>query len=206
MTPFDFSNEDDQREYKPTGPVPSGSIVFVRMSLLKSEYSSRKDPLVQLSEYGLYSLYCQFEVVEGSYAGVSWRQSVALPYGMQEESLNENQILACQIGGSLLKAILTACGKSLKVVNFSIFDGLTFPVKVRINKRPSKYEGRIYWKNEISRVILPNMPEYAQVRKEGEIINENGAVVYEEKQKKKSDAFSQSPPPPEAPAYDDVPF
>ncbi len=31
---IDLSNEDAQKEYGPTGPVPAGSIVIVRMGVL----------------------------------------------------------------------------------------------------------------------------------------------------------------------------
>ena len=184
---FDFSQEDDQQEYKPFGPVPAGSVVIVRMEILPAEgdYADPTDNLVQIgSNSGLRLIYCQFEVTKGSYAGVTWRQVITLPQGMQpNRNFSAKQLTACRIGGSLLKAILTSAAKSMNVRSLADFNGLIFPVKVKINKKSSEYQGQEYWKNEIASVILPDNPQYQGIRQAQEYINEKGAVTYIEKSK-----------------------
>lgn len=220
MTVFDFSKEEDQREYKPSGPVPAGSVVIVKMEILapKPEYADYANPMIQVSQSGLKMIYCQFTVTKGTYADVSWRQTITLPYGMQDTNLTENQITACRIGGSLLKSILISTGKSLNVGNLAIFNGLTIPVKVKINNRPIDYEGHTYWKNEIASVILPEDPRHQGIRQAHEYINEGGAVVGKGEPEKKNKGFDYNKIPdsaygispselgPRFPQTDEVPF
>lgn len=211
---FDFSQEENQSENRIPGPVPGGSIVLVRMELLEpmKEYGAPEHYLIRRTKQGLRMLYVEMKVTEGRYAGCSWRQSITLPMGMQREPLNENQQTAARIGGSTLRAILAAAGKNLRVNSLETFDGLVFPVKVRIAKDPYTTDsGEECWRNELSRVITPDMPEYERVLQAREIINENGPVQGTKSAKSKKPmaaAFS-------SPSYgdsttsariDDVPF
>lgn len=176
---FDFSNEEAQSDYK-VGPVPSGSIVFVRLTLLEptGDQPPDENPLVKVGKSGLRMLYAQLEVIEGEYRGCSWRQHIALPCGMQPQGLSENLETASRIGGSLLKAILLACHKPLNVSNLRVFDNLIFPVKVRINKKSYKPStGGEFWRNEIARVITPEDDEYSEIMRCKEIINPHGAIT-----------------------------
>lgn len=179
MSSYDFSQEDDQREYSPAGPVPAGSIVIVRMEIIppNAEYAAPGNRLIQLARSGLRMIYCQFTVSKGSYSGVSWRQTITLPQGMQNMNMSTNQLTACRIGGSLLKSILISTKKNLNVADLAVFNGLTFPVKVKINNKPSEYQGQTYWKNEIASVILPDNPQYQGIRQDQEYINEGGALI-----------------------------
>lgn len=175
---FDFSKEDEQQQFN-YGPIPAGSVVITRLRLLDPMDNARapENPLVKLTQSGLRQLYVELEVTDGRYKGVSWRQSLTLPYGMQQISLSEGQETACRIGGAKLKAILQAAKRPLNVSDLRMFDGLRFPVKVRIDPREkTSRSGTAYWVNEIDQVITPDKEEYARVQSQREIINPNGAV------------------------------
>lgn len=175
---LNFDAEQDQKEFNP-GPVPAGSIVVVKMEVLKPHESRQKtaNPYVSVAQSGLRQLYCQFDVVKGTYEGVSWRQNITLPMSEQPAGLTSGQETACRIGGSQFKAILKAANKR-SVNDWPDFTDLKFPVKVKINNRPSESrDGRTFWKNEIQLIITPEMEQYATVRNTGEIINANGAVT-----------------------------
>lgn len=175
---LDFSGADDQREFA-QGPVPAGSIVVVEMEVLepKAERQARDNPYISVAQSGLRQIYCKFEVVKGTYQGVSFRQNITLPSAAQEISLSPNQEKACNIGNATLKAICLAAGKQTRVRDVRDLTGFRFPVRVKINPRPSESsDGRTFWNNEIALVITPNKEEYAKVRQLGEIIV-NGPVT-----------------------------
>lgn len=51
--------------------------------------------------------------------------------------------------------------------------GLRFPVRVKINPRPTcKDDGREYWNNEMACVITPDKEAYATIVHGGEIITD----------------------------------
>lgn len=216
---FDFSQEEAQSEYVPVGPVPGGSIVYVRMNLLEATEKNRlpNNPYVRVSQYGLRQLYASFEVTRGRYAGAAWRQTITLPHGMQNSALDltEGQQTACRIGGATLKAILQASGKSLNIPGLAVFNGLVFPVKVRISSYAgTSKNGDTIFRNEISQVITPDKPDYAEMRQLGEIINEDGPVTAKPKNNSGSSGYSSgyssgaygSESASYSPTVDDVPF
>ena len=180
---FDFSAEEKQTEFR-NGPVPGGSIVIVKMDLLapESDCQDPKDPLVKVGESGLRMLYAELIVTDGSYKGVSWREHFVLPAGMQTQALTEKNQTACRIGGAKLKAILEAARKPLSISSLRVFAGVSFPVKVGINPRPgTNKSGEEFYRNRIAQVIIPDMPEYQQVKQARELINENGPVTAKER-------------------------
>lgn len=211
---LDFSNADDQREFA-QGPVPAGSIVVVEMEVLepKAERQAQENRFISVAQSGLRQIYCKFEVTKGTYAGVSFRQNVTLPSAAQTISLSPNQEKACNIGNAMLKAMCLAAGKPTKVRDVQGLSGMRFPVRVKINSRPSETnDGRIFWNNEIAFIITPDREEYAKVRQAGEIIV-NGPVTGGGTLKNPSHAANSNqdvPPwedvPPPAENYDDVPF
>ncbi len=177
---IDLSNEEEQKEYTPTGPVPSGSLVVVRMEVLAPEAQRQapEDHYVSVAQSGLRQLYCQFIVDRGQYEGVHWRQNITLPVNYQKIALTAGQQKAAVIGGATLKAILSSAGKRNSVIGaWEDMTGLKFPVKVKINNYPREKDGVTYWQNEIALVVTPDMETYAEVRQDGELINEDGAVV-----------------------------
>lgn len=209
---LDFSQEDEQKEYGPTGPVPSGSIVVVRMSVLSPSRDNQasEDPRFYVSKTGLRQLYCQFDVDRGEYEGVSWRQNITLPNGFQQIALSDNQKKAANIGGATIKAMLLASGRSRPVISdWQELNGIKFPVKVKINNYSRTKDGVTYWKNDIAMVITPAMDSYAQVRQAGELINKSGAVTGKEDSARPAQnsggGFTGSESAQEY-AVDDVPF
>lgn len=170
---LDFSNADEQREFGDNGPVPGGSIVMVEMEVLqpKAERQAQENPYISVAQSGLRQIYCQFIVTHGTYQGVSFRQNITLPLGAQKVSLSPNQEKACNIGNSTLKAICIAACKPPKINDVTSLTGLRFPVRVKINPRPTEMkDGRIFWNNEIGFVITPDKDAYATVYNGGEII------------------------------------
>ena len=175
---LDFSNAPDQREFG-NGPVPAGSIVIVQMEVLQPHESkqAQDNPYISVAQSGLRQIYCQFSVTKGSYSGVSFRQNITLPLGGQNMRLTANQEKACNIGSATLKAICLAAKKQPKINDVTSLTGLSFPVRVKINDRPTEKDGRVYWNNEISLVITPDKEAYAEVMREGEIIHADGPVT-----------------------------
>lgn len=176
-TAFDFSKEEEQKEFGARGPVPAGSIIIAQLSILTPNSKAPDNPNICVAKSGLRQLYCGFEVVKGSYQGVAWRQTITLPLGMQAIRLTEGQTKSCKIGGATLRAILEACQIPMAVKNIMAFNGLTFPCRVKINPTPNEANGKTYWNNELASVITPKMKLYIQVLQQGEIINEEGQVT-----------------------------
>lgn len=203
MSAYDFSHEDDQQEYRPTGPVPAGSIVLVELHVMEPnpQYAAQDDPLVSITRNGLRQLYVECEVIDGRYRGVQWRQTLTLPAGLQRGlSMTDGQATSCRIGGAMLKAILQAANRPASVQNMKAFHGLRFPVKVKINSREQTSKtGNTYWVNEIASVITPDKQEYADVRDLRELINPDGAVTGLKNSKKPEIASRETP-------FDEVPF
>lgn len=214
---LDFSNEEDQREFK-QGPVPGGSIVVLRMSILEpAEQAQAPDNRhIYVSKNGLRQIYCQFVVDRGTFEGVQFRQNITLPLGQQKNNLTDGQRKACIIGGAQLKAICLASGHSLKLRDITDMEGWKFSARLGINDRPSEKNGRTYWNNTISRIITPDDKPYEQVRREGEIIVENGPVtgkgstanhpVQHSNMDALDDAVFNSIPQNNGDNYDDIPF
>ena len=175
---LDFSNAPDQREFG-NGPVPAGSIVIVQMEVLQPHESKRAadNPYISVAQSGLRQIYCQFSVAKGSYSGVSFRQNITLPLGGQNMRLSANQEKACNIGNATLKAICLAAKKPPKINDVTSLTGLSFPVRVKINDRPTEKDGRVYWNNEIAIVITPDKEAYGEVMREGEIILADGPIT-----------------------------
>ena len=135
---LDLTNECEQREFA-RGPVPEGSIVMVEIEILKpnQERQAHDNPFISVASSGLRQIYCQFTVSHGQYQGVSFRQNITLPFGEQDIPLNDGQRTACNIGGATLKAMCVAAKKPLKMQDVTSLTGLRFPVRVKINPRPT---------------------------------------------------------------------
>lgn len=214
---LDFSNEEDQREFK-QGPVPGGSIVVLRMSILEpaEQAQARDNRHIYVSKNGLRQIYCQFTVDRGAYEGVQFRQNITLPLGQQTISLTEGQRKACIIGGAQLKAICMASNHSPKLRDITDMEGWKFPARLGINDRPTEKDGRIFWNNTISRIITPTDKPYEQIRRDSEIIVENGPVtgkgaaqnppVQHSNMDALDNAVFSSIPQNNGDNYDDIPF
>ena len=88
--------------------------------------------------------------------------------------------------------------------------GLRFPVRVKINPKPTeKDDGRKYWNNEMACVITPDKEAYATVTHGGEIITDGPVTGNAGKTKRQgapeADTYGM-PFPSENAAMDDVPF
>lgn len=209
---FDFSKEDNQKEYGLHGPVPAGSIVVVELTILEPHASRQAsdNPYISVANSGLRQLYTQFTVDRGQYMGVDWRQNLTLPAAFQDVALNPKQEMACRIGGSIIKAMLQAAKRPLAINKLTDLNLLKFPVRVKINPRPYESKtGEIFWRNELAQVITPDMAPYAEAQRMGEIIVENGAVKGKEDSQpaeKRNQGYDYAPPPEADYAIDSVPF
>lgn len=174
---LDLSKEEEQKD-RAYGPVPSGSEVFITLEIQepKGSFAAPEHHMISQARSGLRQIYCKITVERGQYAGAFWYQNITLPMSMQKVSLSGSQEMACKIGGAMLKAILEARKMPMSIKDISAFNGLTFPVQVRINPRPREKDGRVYWSNEIVKVITPKMSDYEKIIRDGEIINPDGAV------------------------------
>ena len=181
---LDFSNAPDQREFG-NGPVPAGSIVIVQMEVLQPHESKRAadNPYISVAQSGLRQIYCQFSVTKGSYSGVSFRQNITLPLGGQNMRLSANQEKACNIGNATLKAICLAAKKPPKINDVTSLTGLSFPVRVKINDRPTEKDGRVYMRRAIKmlcdcdcNVRLPGWANSTGARLETQIADALGII------------------------------
>ena len=218
---IDLNNEDEQRE-RNYGPVPAGSRVLLRLSVLKPMYPSRNDEMLAETRNGLLQLACKLEVAAGSYEGCSWLENITLPEGSQSAGLTDGQRTACRIGGALLRAIVesarridpkatdTRSCRGRSVNNWLDFDGMEFPAKVKIHDEPrvSKKDGREYWNNRIGTVLPCTDKEYAEIMGGGEIITDGPVrgTGKGAKGAKSSNGDGQNFPYDDTPLADDVPF
>lgn len=182
MSMIDLNDEQEQRE-RNYGPVPAGSKVLVRLEVQKPKYASRDDEMVAMTKSGLLQLQCKIEVCAGSYEGCWWYENITLPSSSQTIRLDENLQTACRIGGSMLRAIIESARridpkatdqKSVRArqVNAWLdFDGLEFPARLGIDKRPYEgKDGKTYWNNRLGSIISCTAKEYADIMDGGEII------------------------------------
>lgn len=217
---IDLNHEEEQRE-RNYGPVPAGSRVLLRLSVLKPMYPSRDDGMLAETKNGLLQLACKLEVAAGSYEGCSWLENITLPEGSQSTGLTDGQRTSCRIGGALLRAIVesarridpkatdTRSCRGRSVNSWLDFDGMEFPAKVKLDKEPYiGKDGRTYWRNRISAVVPCTSKEYAEISRGGEVITdgpvrgEGGAPP----RGKSSHGDAQNLPYDDTPVADDVPF
>lgn len=214
---MNFSNENDEQELKSFGVIPSGSIVIVSTTVLQANNPHQSDTYVNLAQSGLCQVCIKFTVSEGQYEGVSFHQFLTCPAGQQNISLSKGQEISARIGGAMFKAMLVATKKNPASVNsYADFGNLKFPILVGIQKNPRRgNDGRVFWNNELKKVITPSMPEFNEVRTARELINVDGAIEgemehYESESKYRHSSPSQSEPasafPSQADGMDDIPF
>ncbi|MDE6735608.1 MAG: hypothetical protein K2J64_09110 [Desulfovibrio sp.] len=217
---IDLNHEEEQRE-RNYGPVPAGSRVLLRLSVLKPNYPSRDDEMLAETRNGLLQLACKLEVAAGSYEGCAWYENITLPPSSQATSLTDKQRTASRIGGALLRAIVESARRidpkatdarscrGRSVNGWLDFDGMEFPAKVKLDKEPYiGKDGRTYWRNRISTVIPCTDKEYAEISRGGEIITD-GPVRGEgggAPRGKSSHRDGQNLPYDDTPLADDVPF
>lgn len=188
---LDFNHEEEQRT-RNYGPVPGGSIVFIKLIIEKPKYSAPTHQFVSISRNGMLGLWCKFEVTEGTYAGCHWYDNLWLPKGSQNITLHDGQTTACNMSGARMRAIIEAsrgvsakddspqASRKRQISDWLDLSGMEFPARVGISKEPYEKDGKTYWSNCILMVITPDKKEYPEVRRLGEIINENGPTTYSE--------------------------
>lgn len=179
---FNFDGTGGQKEpVSAFGPVPEGSVVFVRIELQtpREEQADPSDPLVQVTSGGMRQLPIRCFVTQGTYAGVRFWNNLALPVAFQPKTITPGQKMAADIAERMMKAMLQASGrKNMSIASWKDFDGLEVPVRVKIGDRPRQgnKEGHLFWNNEIAKVIIPRDPEWTTMENIGEIIKEDGPV------------------------------
>lgn len=171
---IDFNNADEQKTFG-NGPIPSGSMVKVRMGIRipSDDKKSNVDPALTrpASNNGNDYLNCEFEVVAGQFNGVKIWQNYVLA-GSEK---------AMKISMATLRAIVEAtrnvnpkdpspqATQARKVNSFAYFSGIEIPVVVGI--QPPK-KGDLYINNTIHQVITPDKPEYQEIMSGGEKITD----------------------------------
>lgn len=223
---FDLNAEQEQ-QLRPSGPIPVGSSVLVKLSLRTPRIpEGNMDGVGVTKSSGLLYLDAEYEVQHGTYQGLKIWEFLFLPVGQQTVSLTEGQNQACRIAGAKMKAMLNAAHNIMpkddspsakrkrQFSSWLEFDGLVFPVSVGIKNEPSEgKDGRTYWNNTISRVITPDAKEYDSIMHGGEHITDGptsgtGRKTGTKENAAHRDGYSSDPgfEAPPADAYDDVPF
>lgn len=172
---LDLSNEEQQVEFI-AGPVPCGSIVLCKLSVVAPKYPAPENINYSVAKSGLRQVCVEFCVYAGEYNGYSFREFISLPAGEQKVQLTQGQNTSCRIGGARLKAICTAARKQPKMQDITSLNGLTIPVKVGINDIPYLKDGIEYWNNNVASIVTPDKEEYQKVMSGGEILTD-GAIV-----------------------------
>lgn len=218
---FDFNNEDAQKEFA-SGPVPAGSKVMLRLNIEKPQHESKPGSFVSQTKNGMLGLWCKFEVVHGTYEGVSWHETMWLPEGYQRVAMTEGWRKAVRIAGAKFKAIIEAhrrinpsdksprANEARHVHSVLDFNGMTFPAKVGIEREGREYNGRTYWNNILSTVITPDKDEFQTIVQGGEIITDGpvqGSGGVRNQQSGVGEYDDHGPAyPSEAANFDDIPF
>lgn len=200
---MNFSNEQDEQELKSYGPVPSGSVVIATTTVVPSSDPQFSDDSINTAKSGLNQVCIKFTVAEGQYEGVSFCQFITCPAGQQNIQMTRGQETSARIGGAMFKAMLVAVKKNPANVNsYADFGNLKFPIMVGIQKKPRHgNDGRVFWNNELKKVITPSMPEFNQVRTARELINVDGAVEGEMEPYERQAIYGNSPQSQAEPAY-----
>jgi hypothetical protein len=218
---FDFNCEDTQKEFV-SGPVPAGSKVMIRMTIVKPKNEVRPGSFVSQAKSGLLGLWCKLEVVSGAYQGVSWHENFWLPEGMQRVISTDGQRKAVKIAGSKLRAIVEAARRidpadqspaaveARKVRTVLDMDGMTFPAKLGLDQNGREYNGKVYWNNVLSMIITPDKPEFQDLIQGKEFITdgptEGKAPAAQNGSAYGSGDMGGSGFPSESGAFDDIPF
>ena len=180
---FDFNQEDYQKELA-SGPIPAGSKVMLRMLIQKPKHESKPGSFVAEYKSGLLALWVKFEVVHGTYEGVSWYENLLLPVAWQRAAMSDSQHKACRISGSKLRAIVEAArginpkdkgmaANNARHVHAVLdFDKMCFPARVGIDKEGREYKGKLFWNNTLGTVITPDKTDYQTIVGGGEIITD----------------------------------
>lgn len=211
---IDFNHEEEQRE-RNYGPVPAGSRVLVRLHIEKTDYPCRDMPELTETKSGLLQLPCRFEVVGGTYDGVSWYDNITVQAGMQRIRLTEGQAKSANIGGSLLRAIIeahrgidpkatdsrSASGRTIRA--WGDMEGMEFPARLGLEKEPYEgKDGRLYWNNHVTKVLPSTDKEYAQIKRGAEFITD-GPTQGDGQPRQRANNGPQSAS--DMPSWDDVP-
>jgi hypothetical protein len=182
---YDLNEEQDQK-IGASGPIPSGSIVLVRLNVRKPKYHAEGMEMpVGEAESGMLFLSAEYEVVSGAYEGLKIWENLFLPRGLQKISMTEGQEKACNIAGGKLKGIMNAArgvmpkddspsARRKRMINsWMDFHELEFPVQVGIAKEQKEgKDGRLYWNNTIYRIVTPDVKQYRDVMDGGEYITD----------------------------------
>lgn len=172
------------------GPLPKGSRALIRLTLEKSIYPYENDPVLSRSQKGLAQLPVRLEIASGRYAGYYWFQRITVPEEFQNLVLEENQKVACQVGGQILRSIIESAHGLLpvdksaeaeelrKLVPWQKFAGLIFPAKLDIDPLCRFRNGRPMWNNTLKYVLPVNDPDYDLIMSGGEYISK-GPVSFD---------------------------
>jgi len=177
---LDFNTAEVQSTGK--GPIPPDSCVILQMEVRNGKNGSHQ--LLTRSEKGNEYLNVEFKVARGTYEGKQiWERYTV----MGSEA-------AAKISMRTLRAIVESArgidptdqspgAAQNRVLNdWSDFQGMQFMAIVDAKLEHNAKDGNDYVNNHIKKIVTPNMPEYAVVAQQGEIITdkalpEKGAEV-----------------------------
>lgn len=183
---IDFNNEEQQKE-RSNGTIPPNSKVLVSLSIEKPNYAHDLNEYIAVSKTGLLGLWVKYTVIAGRYEGSGWHENIWLPEGQQDlGSMDENQRLACRIGGARIRAIIeasrrihpedktpSAC-RNRQIQDWLDLNGMEFPIRVGLEKeaKQSKKSGVFFWPNKTAAIITRDKPEYDELMNRGEVISD----------------------------------
>lgn len=157
------------------GPIPPDSVVIVRMEIRQPTTDMQVTPqdvwLTRSKRSENHYLDCKFTVISPTHEGKPIWQNYCM---MGSET-------ACNISRSFLRAVIESAHgimpddaseratQQRRVQDFSVFNGLEFPVMVGIK---DIRHGDKYVNNEILKAITPDMDAYKVVQEHGEILTD----------------------------------
>lgn len=211
-------NDAKDQASRPSGPIPNGSCVLVKLTIKDPKYPYSEMEMVAQAQSGILYLDAEYEVLSGTYQGAPIWENLFLPVELQTLTMSNGQKTACDIAASKIKAIMNAAHKldpkdespeaqRKRVVKSSWLElnGLIFPIIVGINKQQTTdSKGRKYWNNNVYRIVTPDHADYQDLMGGGEIITDGPKTGDGESDNTSYNGQGQETPP--TSSYDDVPF
>lgn len=167
---LDFNTAEVQSTDK--GPIPPDSCVILQMEVRNGKNGSHQ--LLTRSEKGNEYLNVEFKVARGSFEGKQiWERYTVI-----------GSEAAAKISMRTLRAIVESArgidptdqspgaAQNRMLNDWSDFQGIQFMAIVDAKLEHNTKDGNDYINNHIKKIITPNMPEYAIVAQQGEIISD----------------------------------
>ncbi len=171
---IDFNN-DDYKQTSFSGPIPPDSCVILQMEVRNPKSNKQcSHALLSRSDKGNEYLDVEFKVVRGAYEGKTIWQNFTVAGSDQASKISMRTLRAIIESARQIdpndQSPQAAQGRML--ADWSDFQGVQFIAKVDAKAEKAYNSDTVYINNHIKKVITVDMPEYATVAQNGELISD----------------------------------